>query len=222
MEEVVLIEAKFKKNYASRILLGIAILIVFLALCIASFIYENKDGYVYFGFGYGGRYPYDIIYDSLRDFFVEEFFEQSYGYLIIVVAPVFAVISLFLFLLFRCELVVTDRRVYGKAAFGVRIDLPINKISSIGLGIKLFQSISVATSSGKLKFYLLKNREEIYEMLSRRISSNSVNDPNVREREESMFAGSAADELRKYKELLDLGVITAEEFEAKKKQLLDL
>ncbi|WP_035797357.1 SHOCT domain-containing protein [Butyrivibrio sp. MB2005] len=33
---------------------------------------------------------------------------------------------------------------------------------------------------------------------------------------------SGADEIKKYKELLDNGVITQEEFEAKKKQLLDL
>ncbi len=33
---------------------------------------------------------------------------------------------------------------------------------------------------------------------------------------------SSADEIRKYKELLDDGIITEEEFEAKKKQLLDL
>ena len=33
---------------------------------------------------------------------------------------------------------------------------------------------------------------------------------------------SGADELKKYKDLLDSGVITQEEFDAKKKQLLDL
>ena len=33
---------------------------------------------------------------------------------------------------------------------------------------------------------------------------------------------SAADEIKKYKELLDMGIITQEEFDAKKKQLLDL
>ncbi len=33
---------------------------------------------------------------------------------------------------------------------------------------------------------------------------------------------SSADELKKFKELLDLGIITQEEFDAKKKQLLDL
>ena len=33
---------------------------------------------------------------------------------------------------------------------------------------------------------------------------------------------SAADELKKFKELLDMGAITQEEFDAKKKQLLGL
>ena len=33
---------------------------------------------------------------------------------------------------------------------------------------------------------------------------------------------SAADELKKFKELLDLGIITQDEFDAKKKQLLGL
>ena len=35
-------------------------------------------------------------------------------------------------------------------------------------------------------------------------------------------AVSTADELKKFKELLDMGVITQEEFDAKKKQLLGL
>lgn len=38
----------------------------------------------------------------------------------------------------------------------------------------------------------------------------------------SLPAATPADEIRKYKELLDLGAITQEEFDAKKKQLLNL
>ncbi len=38
----------------------------------------------------------------------------------------------------------------------------------------------------------------------------------------SVSAGSDAEELKKFKELLDMGVITQEEFDAKKKQLLGL
>lgn len=39
---------------------------------------------------------------------------------------------------------------------------------------------------------------------------------------QNTVVASAADELKKYKELLDMGVITQEEFDAKKKQLLNL
>lgn len=45
-------------------------------------------------------------------------------------------------------------------------------------------------------------------------SNNSNNAPQT--------AASAADEIKKFKELLDMGVITQEEFDAKKKQLLGL
>ena len=38
----------------------------------------------------------------------------------------------------------------------------------------------------------------------------------------NIYIGSRADELKKFKELLDNGVITQEEFDAKKKQLLGL
>ena len=40
--------------------------------------------------------------------------------------------------------------------------------------------------------------------------------------EKALAAASPADEIKKYKELLDLGIITQEEFDAKKKQLLGL
>jgi hypothetical protein len=220
MDEKILIEAKFKKNYVSLILLGLAIFFILLALIVASSVYSNGEGYEYFGFGYGGVYPYDIIYDSFGEFFAEEFFEQAFGYFMIAVAPAFALAALFLFLLFRCELVVTDKRVYGKAAFGTRIDLPINKISSIGLGVKLFSSVAVATSSGKIKFYLLKNREEVYQTISNAIANIETPITEIDNKQNSSFAGSAADELKKYKELLDSGIITQEEFDAKKKQLL--
>jgi hypothetical protein len=217
MDEKILIEAKFKKNYASLIFLGLAIFFVLLALIVASSVYSNGEGY-----WHGRTFPYDIIYGSFEEFFDEEFFEQVFGYFMIAVAPAFALVALFLFLLFRCELVVTDKRVYGKAAFGTRIDLPINKVSSIGLGVKLFSSVAVATSSGKIKFYLLKNREDVYQTISNAIANIEAPITETKNKQDSSFVGSVADELKKYKELLDSGIITQEEFDAKKKQLLGL
>ena len=48
-----------------------------------------------------------------------------------------------------------------------------------------------------------------------RLAKKNKNGPNV------VTPLSAADELKKYKDLLDAGVITQEEFDKKKKQLLN-
>ena len=45
------------------------------------------------------------------------------------------------------ELVVSDKRIYGRATFGKRVDLPIDSVSAIGT--KWPKGIAVATSSGK-------------------------------------------------------------------------
>ena len=130
----------------------------------------------------------------------------------------FLAASFFWHLFSHCELTVTNRRVFGKAAFGLRVDLPIDMISSVGT-VPL-EGICVATSSGRIKFYLCKNREQVFEAISKRLTDRQrrepmpVVQPVVRE--------SITDELTKYKKLLDDGVITQEEFNAKKKQLLGL
>ena len=65
---------------------------------------------------------------------------------------------------------------------------------------------------------------EIFEVFNKLIPDKeynfvSINNNNVNELEQNI---SFADELRKYKALLDDGIITQEEFEAKKKQILGL
>ena len=52
--------------------------------------------------------------------------------------------------------------------------------------------------------------------------SNLLNPKVASDKASDATAYSPADEIKKYKELLDMGVISQEEFEAKKKQLLDL
>ena len=60
--------------------------------------------------------------------------------------------------------------------------------------------------------------EEVAEYIRSRIAyyKNAKNAPVV------VASASNADELKKFKELLDLGIISQEEFDAKKKQLLGL
>lgn len=129
-------------------------------------------------------------------------------------------ISILLFFYINsCELYVTKYRVYGKAAFGKRVDLPTDSISAIGMGT--FQSLSISTSSGKISFLGIGNRNQIHKVISDIITSrNSQNTSNVSHTHKEVV--SYTDELKNLKELLDAEIITQEEFDAKKKQLLNL
>lgn len=119
------------------------------------------------------------------------------------------------------EITITDKRVYGRAAFGKRVDLPLDSISAFSYMWP--KGISVGSSSGKISFLMLQNRDEIYKCVSDLMidrQSKAPKAPAATIKPEAPV--SNAEELKKYKELLDMGVITQEEFDAKKKQLLGL
>ncbi len=117
------------------------------------------------------------------------------------------------------QLIVTDKRVYGKAAFGKRVDLPIDSISAVGTSF--LKGIDVGTSSGRIKFKLIKNQEDIHSVMSKLLMERQQKETK-NTAVENTISTSNADELKKFKELLDSGVITQEEFDEKKKQLLGL
>lgn len=130
-------------------------------------------------------------------------------------------VVLFFVGLFFCgaEIVITDKRVYGKALLGQRVDLPLDSISAVGTF--MLNGVSVSTSSGRIRFAFVKNRNEIYECVGKLLierQSESKETAPVKSGE----TVNSVDELKKYKELLDADIITQEEFDAKKKQLLGL
>lgn len=119
----------------------------------------------------------------------------------------------------RCEITVTDKRVYGKAIWRKRVDLPLDSITAIA--VSALNGIAVATSAGSIKFSLIKNNTEIHKTVSNLLIKRQNKEP-VRTTIKQEIPQSNADELKKYKDLLDSGVISQEEFNAKKKQLLGL
>ena len=66
-----------------------------------------------------------------------------------------------------------------------------------------------------IKFRCIKNRDEIYEVVSKLLMERQTSKMVFNE-------SSPADELQKYKDLLDTGAISQDEFETKKNQLLNL
>lgn len=115
---------------------------------------------------------------------------------------------------------VTDKRVFGTAIFGKRVDLPIDKVSAVGMC--MFNGIAVSTSSGTIKFLLCKNRDEVFDCISKVLLERQKATQDIPTVITQEISQSSADELKKFKDLFDNGVITEEEFEAKKKQLLGL
>ena len=140
--------------------------------------------------------------------------------LYIILGVVFLVLAIFEFIFINnCEICVTDKRIYGKAAFGKRVDLPIDSVSAVATGF--LKSVSVSTSSGRITFYLMDSYAEIHRCVSELLLARQ-NKPSATTTIKQEIPQSNADELKKYKELLDSGVISQEEFDAKKKQLLGL
>lgn len=163
------------------------------------------------------RTAYNFYGSDLASVMFSSASEVGISISIVLVICLFAV---FVYLwLGKIEITVSDKRVFGKAAFGKRVDLPLDSISAVGTSF--LKGIAVATSSGKISFLLIQNSDEIHKSVSELLISRQGKqaETTVIKQESPQ---SNADELKKYKELLDTGVITQEEFDAKKKQLLGL
>lgn len=202
MEEKIIVKGKFGKNVIATVFLVLAAISLCYALFRGITSYEPNE---YYG-----------IMDYMTTGSLNGGNWFGLGYLF---AVVFVLIGLFYwYKLSRCEITVSDKRVWGKTSFGKRVDLPFNQISAVGYGS--FGSVAVGTSSGRICFWYLSNKEEVHSAITnvlvnrQEAKGTAVSGPAV--------SASNADELKKYKDLLDSGTITQAEFDAKKKQLLGL
>lgn len=117
------------------------------------------------------------------------------------------------------ELVITDKRVYGKAFLGKRVDIPVDSVSSVGKGI--LNTICVASSSGKIMFTFLQDNETAFEEVNKLLVTRQ--ETVIAEKTDKVVNNiplSAADEIRKFNQLYQEGIISKEEFDQKKKELL--
>lgn len=160
-----------------------------------------------------------VVYGNAFSYAVSYYFEV-YFVLYIICFAAFALIGGLIYLWLRSyELTITDKRIYGKTAWGKRVDLPIDSVSAVGM--KWPKGISIGTSSGRISFLLIKNRDDIHKCVSSLLIERQRK-PAATTTTKSDAPKSDVEELKQYKELLDSGIITQEEFNAKKKQLLGL
>lgn len=210
MEEKNIIKSEqYDLTKIKKTVFGIAIALVLVGV----FLYViNFDGCRYREIYHG--YIKHSIFETM-------IYGEINGIIIDIGVVVAILISIITWWLGSYKLTVTDKRIYGKTGFGKRVDLPVDSVTAVATSS--LNGIAVATSSGKIIFKLIKNRDEVHAKISELIinrQNKPVQVPRTTIKQE--IPQSSADELKKYKELLDMGVISQEEFDAKKKQLLGL
>lgn len=139
------------------------------------------------------------------------------------ILEIFLPVGVVFLILARCRssITVTDRRVSGKTGWGKQVDLPLRQISAVSKQGN--DTLGVSTSSGLIKFSRLENADEVYQVLTGLVNEMQMQSaPVVAAPTPAAPQSSDADELAKYKALLDGGAITQEEYDAKKKQILGL
>lgn len=204
MNEKVIVKSEHFDTKKFMLICFVPALVLFLYIVLTAFFTENGRSWCKWGFW---------------DAWVFNFSEGCPG-IITVIALFLLVIGGYMYWAYHnTGITVTDKRIYGVAKFGKRVDLPIDSVSSVGVGV--FKSISVSSPSGTLVFTMITNRDEVHKAISN-LLVNRQNKPTVVTEIKQEIPQSAADELKKYKDLLDNGTISQAEFEAKKKQLLGL
>ena len=120
-----------------------------------------------------------------------------------------------------------------RAIVGGALAGPIGALVGAGTGGKEFESVkrlglTLNLTDNRFVTILLISSETKLDSLSGKVSTNSYNkltgkfDQILIINSKDSSTVPSADEIRKYKELVDEGIITQEEFNAKKKELLGL
>ena len=234
MDEKILIKSEVDKKLKTTLLILSICLLVFCALSFIFFIFQiwEAEYYVrgYYILDYYVEGYWDDVTISGYNVIFSPYYSISSGSLILcriwfILACLSLVIGLPLLIAYfamqKCSIDVTEKNVIGKTFFGKEVVLPMYMISAYSTR-KFFSTIAVATSSGITRFALIKNYAEIGNLLSQKINERQDNTASTSNATAASSQSNSADDLKKFKELLDTGVITQEEFDAKKKQLLGL
>lgn len=191
------------------------------ALLFSIYAYHNFERYFSWIGIYGGTYPYDIVYDDFGAYFTDEFFSSRlmYGYILLVSLIAFVASFIVKKATEGCEITVTNEAIFGKLSRNKDVNIPLNQITAINRSS--FNGVSVASIGNVSNFYCIENRDEVMKAISYLLTNSQQAVPQANSSESAATATSGeAEQLMRLKDLLDNGVLTQEEFDAKKKQIL--
>lgn len=221
MDEKILIKSEQDRKVARILLIWAGAFFLISIILMSSLLVETEETNSFYM--YGVKLENTEMVNGFERAFDDAYVDDGSAlasvvifFLCLVLGCIFLIVF---FTLYKCEISVTDKNVRGKTFFGKEVVLPINMISAYSTG-SFMSTIAVATSSGLTKFALIGNYEEIGNVLSRMINERQDNTAKIES--DSQTTNHGMDDLVKLKNLLDQGIITQEEFDAKKKQLLGL
>lgn len=202
---------------------------------------EIYSGWYFFSFTYEGYVwednPFYIMgMDDLTGFWERSKETYPVNIALFIIFNALLAAAPFIFELIRkkecknTELNIKEDRIYGSSGHALikkKIDIPLKSINNITIleskadKIKSGKTIEILYGTKKEKFSYIHNAEAVKNYINECISKlKSKKEETVQTT--VIQNDSMADELKKFKDLLDSGVITQEEFDAKKKQILGL
>ena len=155
-------------------------------------------------------------------YFWGEFFSSNLMYGCILIASVIAfVVSIIMKTnTEKCEITVTNEAISGKLPHGKEVYIPLNQITAVNRSS--FNGVSITSIGNVSNFHCIENREEVMKAISYLLANPQQNAQPTQNGSAPVANGSEAEQLKRLKDLLDAGVLTQEEFDAKKKQVLGL
>ena len=217
-KEIILVKGTNKALPLSLITASIGVFLIWVSAFVASYTYD--EGYfMYEDYYYEYEKYYSSYYDTFKEFYFSELFKQAYGFMILIGI---AIIVGSIFVKKKMEnhqITVTSKRVYGET-LGQKIEFNITDIQTVETCI--LEGVLIKVDNKAYNFYMMKNQYEIIKAINYLKDLNKpeeavVEDPNV--------VSSLAYDIERLsllKELLDLNLITLEDFNKKKKEILNI
>ena len=201
-EKELIVGKPSKKLQVAFLAVGLVFLLVFFIMYVA-----NVGGCRSIEMVYSGR----VWHPSIIDIMIFDYSDFAIVSAVFDIGLIFTLVGLLLYLsLAKMAITVTNKRVYGTATWGKRVDLPLDSISAVSTSA--FKGIAVASSSGTIKFKTIDNYEEIHRIISDLLIERQNKEATVTQTTiKQEIPKSNADELAKYKDLMDKGIITKEE-----------
>lgn len=105
--------------------------------------------------------------------------------------------------------------VFNKTFSADKVVIPLSKISGCAVSGFAAMKLTITEGTTKYEYNTVANSNVVVDAIK-----NKASEPKNQSKPETSTSADPAEELRKYKKLLDDGIITQEDFDQKKKMLL--